>query len=330
MATREELEAQIDADPTDNSAFEVLGDLLQLEGDPRGELIGLDAAYLRGGDRRLWAQRRAEVLNQHLELQPRTGEHIHYRWHLGFVRRISLGSSVNYLAIFGHPSLRFVTELVFLEPTEASFATLFVDACGAVPLLRSLAIGDPDEKHHHWATPHEALALPQLIELARIEQLYSCMAVELGAAPCLYSLSLDSDPDAFSRLQRAELPSLARLAVRNGTSGRNAPLDQLRWMIERPPPSLVDLELVGADGNDLLPALVGSPLLAQLRSLRLWNAEISVDTARLITREAFGHLDLLDLSDPLLDDQSVALLSGVCREVRTISPWMRAILKRPG
>ena len=67
MATRDELEALVEEDPTDDSAFEILGDLLQLEGDPRGELIGLDAAYLRGGDRRLWAQRRAEVLDQYLE-----------------------------------------------------------------------------------------------------------------------------------------------------------------------------------------------------------------------------------------------------------------------
>lgn len=331
MATREELEAQIEAAPTDDSAFEILGDLLQLEGDPRGELIGLDAAYLRGGDRRLWARRRAEVLNEHLELQPRTGSNLHYRWHLGFVRRISLGTSVNYLAIFGHPSLRFVTELVFLSPSGSSeFTQLLVEACRAVPLLRSLALGDPDEKHHHRARDREPFALSKLVDLARVEELYVCVAVEIGAAPRLRWLRLEGDPEVFERLRHADLPALARLAIRDGVFGREAPLDQLRWLIARPPPSLIDLELTGANGNELLPALIGSPLLAQLRSLRLWNAALTVETARSITREAFGHLDLLDLSDPLLDDESVALLSGVCREVRTISPWMRAILKRPG
>ena len=327
MATREELEALVEEDPTDDSAFEILGDLLQLEGDPRGELIGLDAAYLRGGDRRLWAQRRAEVLDQYLELQPRTGSNIHYRWHLGFVRRVSLGTSVNYLAIFGHPSLRFVTELVFLDPSEGGeFRTFFIEACRATPLLRSLAIGDPDEKHHHWTQEREVFQLSGLVELARVEQLFACIAVEIGFAPRLRWLRLEGDPDAVRRLRGAKLPSLETLSIRDDIYG----LENLRWLVESPPRSLVDLELVGANGNELIPALVGSRLLAQLRSLRLWNAEISVETARLITRDAFGHLDLLDLSDPLLDDAAIAQVSGVCREVRTISPWMRAILQRPG
>ena len=41
VATREEIEAQIESAPTDDDAFLILGDLLQLEGDPRGELISL-------------------------------------------------------------------------------------------------------------------------------------------------------------------------------------------------------------------------------------------------------------------------------------------------
>ena len=329
VATREQLEAQIEADPTDDSAYEILGDLLQLEGDPRGELIGLDAAYLRGGDHLAWARRRAELLDQHLELQPRTGSTIHYRWHLGFIRRISLGSSLNYLAIFGHPSLRFATELVMLEPEGTALMDVLVGACQHMPLLRALAIGDPDEPHYRSTASYDggALKLDHFVDLSALRQLYSCQPIQLGHLPRLEWLRLEGDADAFQRLREAELPALQKLAVNHG---HTSPIQIVRWMIQRPPPALVDLELTDADADVLIPALIGSPLLQQLRVLRLWNANVTADTARLITRTAFGHLDLLDLSDPLLDDATIAQVSGACREVRTISPWMREILKRPG
>jgi hypothetical protein len=52
--------------------------------------------------------------------------------------------------------------------------------------------------------------------------------------------------------------------------------------------------------------------------------------ARAITREAFGHLELLDLSDPTLDDDVIAMVAGACREVRTLSPRLRDLMRRDG
>jgi hypothetical protein len=309
----------------------ILGDLLQLEGDPRGELIALDAAYLRGSDRATWAQRRAELLNQHLEeLQPRTGSSIHYRWHLGFIRRIAMGTSVNFTAIFGHPSLRFVTELVFLEPDLGGFEELLAEACRQTPHLRSLALGDPDRLHPFWQEHSDPLHLYKLVDLTRIEQLFSSDPIEIMDAPALRWLRLGRDADAFARLQRTRLPMLETLAVRNATFSRDAPLDQVSWLLDHPPPMLRELDLPHAVARDLIPRLVDSALLRQLRVLRLWNAGLDRDLARLVTPEAFGHLDLLDLSDPTLDDETIAMLSGACREVITISPWMREVARRPG
>lgn len=327
MATREELEAQIEAAPTDDGAYVILGDLLQLEGDPRGELIALDAAYLRGSDRSTWSRRRTEILEQHLELQPRVAINLHYSWHLGYVRRITLGTSPNFGQVFGHPSLRFVTELVFLDPRSGSgFVSLLVEACEQTPLLRSLAIGDPDRRHHFWPGERTVFDLPTLVApLPRLEELYACEPVEIGEAPCLRWIRLVGDPDAGERLGAAKLPALEILSLRDVER-----VAHLTWLIANPPPRLRELELIGLPGSELLPALVGSPLLAQLRRLRLWNAGLTLDHARRITPEAFGHLDLLDLSDPLLDDATIAQLSGVCREVRTISPWIREITNRPG
>lgn len=333
MATREELEAQIEAAPTDDAAYVILGDLLQLEGDPRGELIALDAAYLRGSDRAAWSERRAALLDQHVELQPRTASTVFYTWHLGFVRRITLGTSINFTAIFGHPSLRYVTELVFLDPrATGDFLTLFAEAIQHTPLLRSLALGDPDRRHYYWPKAERRIfELPALLDtLPQLEELYASEPIELGAAPRLRWLRLEGDPEVYDRLARATLPALAQLSVRDGVFGRAAPLDQVRWLLDRPPTPLRDLELIGAPGDELIPALAASPLLAQLRTLRLWNAGLTREGARRITREAFGHLELLDLSDPLLDDATIAAVSGASREVRTISPWIREITNRPG
>lgn len=331
MATREELEAQIEADPTDDAAYLILGDLLQLEGDPRGELIALDAAYLRGSDRASWARRRAELLDHHLELLPRTGASIHYTWHLGFVRRVALGSSRNYHAIFGHPSLRFVTELVFLDPHgRDDFVALFVEACRSCPLVRSLGIGDPDRRHYYWPRDRAVLDLGALATLPRLEQLYACEPIELGTVPDLRWLRLEGDPDVLVRLQRTPLPALQQLSLRDARLGPDGTLAHVRWLLDHPPPNLVELELIGASGDLLIPALAGSPLLAQLRSLRLWNAGLTETAARAITPARFGHLALLDLSDPLLDDATIATVAGACPDVRTISPWMRVILDRPG
>src|SRR5205085_2190913 len=123
-------------------------------------------------------------------------------------------------------------------------------------------------------------------------------------------LRLDGDHEAFAHLESASLPALERLSVQDAITRKQTGFDQLRWLLDTPPPALRDFALVGTEGNDFLVQLASSPLLKQLRALRLWNAGITAEGARRITREAFGHLDLLDLSDPLLDDATIAHVSG--------------------
>ncbi len=325
MATREEIEAQIEGAPTDDAAYLVLADVLQLAGDPRGELIAIDAMAEAGTDRGLWDQRRALLLDRHRELAPVALPNLHFGWHRGFVRRVSLGTSSDYLAVFEHPALRFITELVFLDPETSSFASFLGEVTKRVPLLRALAIGDPDRRHYHW--PRERTVFDLQLLMPQLEQLYSCEPVEIGAAPSLRTLRLEGDPDMLARLQTAALPSLEKLSIRDAVLRRTTAFDQVRWLFDTPPPRLVDLELIGAEGDDLAEALAGAPLIKQLRALRLWNAALTIEGARHLARTC-GHLDLLDLSDPLLDDAIIAVVSGVAREVRTVSPWMREILRR--
>ncbi|MCX5743288.1 MAG: hypothetical protein NT062_12410 [Proteobacteria bacterium] len=59
----------------------------------------------------------------------------------------------------------------------------------------------------------------------------------------------------------------------------------------------------------------------------MWSAGVTVAGARAVTRAAFGHLAQLDLSDPGLADETIALVADVCPEVHTISPRLRALVR---
>jgi hypothetical protein len=111
-----------------------------------------------------------------------------------------------------------------------------------------------------------------------------------------------------------DFAALERLAVH--VTLEYAPL---RRLFASPPRGLVDVALHSpGDGDRLVDALLKWPLLSQLRALRMWNAHLTAKGVALITRERFGHLELLDLSDATWDPALVARLAGACRDVRTI------------
>ena len=328
VATRDEIEAQIESAPTDDAAFLILGDLLQLEGDPRGELIAIDAAALDGNHRGRWNLRRHELFERHPALAPPSGRGLRIEWHLGFVRRVTVSTSAAYGELFQHPSSRFVTEVVFLDYEAADFPALVAAISRLTPHLRFLAIGDPESRHYRWAHERARLDLPALVEtLPYLEHLYACEPVTIGNAPRLRTLRLEGDLDVLLHLQTAHLPALEKLSLHDFVTHDVHAFDRIRWLLDSPPPGLVDLELIDIEGDDFVELLSRSALVKQLRALRLWNAGITLDGARLLASSC-GHLDLLDLSDPLLSDAAIAAVAGVAREVRTVSPWMRDVLRR--
>src|SRR5438128_1191687 len=93
MAVNPALEAVIDNDPNDVEAYYVYGDWLQAEGDPRGELVALQAAQLRDPDDDKVAQRAERYLKDHaaallgeLDVLPKRA----LGWYCGFVRSVEL------------------------------------------------------------------------------------------------------------------------------------------------------------------------------------------------------------------------------------------------
>lgn len=262
---------------------------------------------------------RASWLAQHPDLAPAPLERLHLAWHRGFVRRVTIGNRDDG-SLFEHPALRFASELVLLDQeTPARIA----DYTRRMPHLRWFAFGDPDRRHYRRPADELVYDLAAIAPLAQLEYVFSFSATQLAAAPRLRELRLIGDPDALPRLQTASLPALEILAIHDRRSG------PLGWLCTEPPPNLVELDLADEVGDQIIDELVGTPLLAQLKRLRLWSSGVTAGGARTL-RRACGHLDLLDVSDPIISDEVIEILDGACREVRTISPWMRQILRRPG
>jgi uncharacterized protein (TIGR02996 family) len=338
VATREELEAQIAAAPYDDAAFEIYGDLLQQLGDPRGELIAIDSAAARTLDR-AWQERRRALLEAHPALAPPHVAGIELTWHLGFVRRVTLVQRSS--SVTPHPAYAFVTELAIARDLDAagtgSLARHLATLAAQLPLLRRLELGDPYVRH--WARGAELPIDLDIDLLGQLEHLFAQSPVRFAAAPRLRSLELlGMDAPALEWLAGVPVPALERLSlgfrtpsiVSHAEQPVFARVEELRPLLASPPPRLQMLELIDLPcGDELVRELTVSPLLRQLRVLRLWNADLTRDAARHLTTAAYGHLAELDLSDPLLDDELASRL-GAAPGIRTSTPLLDALLRRSG
>lgn len=194
MARNAELEAEIIAAPDEVAPYLVYADWLQRQGDPRGELIGVQLALetARGAE---WAElklREAELLPA---LTPE-GPRLQFDWRRGFVDRMSGTYPVPRCKYYGggddsgalvHPSLALVRAL-------SSIAFRNVNAV-ASPLMRELtAVYAPDAVLGH----------PQLRDLRLIGKLDA-----LPAQLPIERLALGSNNQTpFDDLARCALPGL--------------------------------------------------------------------------------------------------------------------------
>jgi uncharacterized protein (TIGR02996 family) len=159
-ARNPDLEQAIAADPYDTSAYSVLGDWLQGQGDPRGELIALQLA---GKDKQAKAliQKQADYflggLADHQQTHDGTGQPA-FEWRYGYIHGLRLshnhyadeafdGSLAEVLdLVLRHPSGRFLTEITFgfnNDPNEDDLQDLIdLLAKRAPPTLRKLHFGD--------------------------------------------------------------------------------------------------------------------------------------------------------------------------------------------
>jgi uncharacterized protein (TIGR02996 family) len=126
-------------------------------------------------------------------------------------------------------------------------------------------------------------------------------------------------PAAARAIATARWPKLASLEVGYGTRGARL-ADVAALLVRSDLPELRHLGLSSADLADRLPPLLAaSPLLPRLQTLDLSTSTLTDAGARALAsqRDAFHHLDVLDVRHNQLTAAGKRALRGLARRVRT-------------
>jgi len=323
---REELERAIDAEPYDAAAYAVLGDLLQHEGDPRGELIALQLAAERAPFREheaaAYLKRHAKTFVGNLASISKDAYGATFRWRFGFIHGLRVPSSLggpNHVPmadalarVRAHPSGRFVTELAF-EPTGFLDKEI-VAAIGALmasppPSLRHLHFGcvprrDPQQNFWHTGTGLDGIlsVVPQLRRLIVNGGQYSVGALDL---PELRTLSFQIgglNPTTARAIARARLPKITFLEV---TGDHNDSIETLYVRHGR-----MTVSRTNGTFADIAPLLARTDLPA-LRHLGIPNALFTDEICAALPGSALlPQLEVLDLSHGFMTDDGARALAA--------------------
>ncbi len=191
VASRADLEAAIAANPDDEEARLVYADMLQQQGDPRGELI-------------MRCHRGAGVeayLKAHRELWPYVYD---VTWRLGFVDTIVLYQPDDEAArALRHPSCRFVREIRVCMALTAPETALAPIAAAVRPSVRTLTIAQDrmSDREGDWFDDHDHFG-----DHAITDTLWE-------ALPDLRELVVEAGWDIFGRLEH---PAIERIAIAEG------------------------------------------------------------------------------------------------------------------
>ncbi|HSK01883.1 MAG TPA: WGR domain-containing protein [Kofleriaceae bacterium] len=349
------LEAAIEADPYDTTAYSVLGDWLQGQGDPRGELIALQLA---GKDKQARAliQKQADYFLGALADHQTTyddDKRPAFEWRYGYIHGLRLshneyaeegfeGRLVEILdLVLRHPSGRFLTEITFGfngDPNDEDLQDLIdLLAKRAPPTIRKLHLGDykyagggpvgqgGDDTEISWYSIGNLGKLWKAVPGLRT-------LITQGGGLTLGKIELPNLAHAELRtggLSRANARAMATAAIPNieyldiwygdDNYGGDATIKDVELLLGRTDlPALRHLGLMNSEFADALPeALARSRLLPQLRELDLSMGTMTDAGARAIAehRDAFKHLDRLNVSINYLSKAGVAALKGVAKNL---------------
>ncbi|MEZ4237166.1 MAG: TIGR02996 domain-containing protein [Myxococcota bacterium] len=332
-ASHPELEAQLRASPDDDALGQVYTDWLTEQGDPRGEL----AVAQRNGD--------GAAIERILEA------HGHWRagvdpkivtidWRPGRFRSLRLMNRVDWMhrgfdtarvaeLLFGQAAANCLEELrvgvLRWEWQPEDLRALLLDATGRpfAPGLRVLRLGDCgdiDIDNGH----HEIGAVPNLSAFERLERVTIWgSGIDLDGplqVPALRSLALQTcglGADTWATIRDGALPALQRLELGFGSEdyGAEVGVGDLAALLDGSAlASVTDLGLMNAEfTDDLVDALLASPLLARLEALDLSMGTMTDRGADALlgARDRWAHLQRLDVSDNFLGDERVAALEAV-------------------
>jgi uncharacterized protein (TIGR02996 family) len=335
-----ELEAAIFADPTDDHRFAVYGDWLQANGDPRGEVIALQAEHHQNKAAELIEARSGFFYGR---ARDHIGNGIEATWRLGFIDSVRVhfnyegadGLEVSQVLkeLLGHRSARFIRSFtigMFNYDGDNHYPEVVaaLTEVGVRHTMRHLFIGDfvyPDENEISWVNVGDVGKIWELypnLETLRLR------GAEIGLGTVrhqkLKSLTLETGGlprEALVSIASAELPTLERLEVWTGCEeyGATSSIENLRPILEGVVlPKLKHLGIRNSEyAGDVARALPSSALLPRLESVDLsMGTLIDADVESLLDHQAaFAHLTSLDLSQNLLTDLSTKRLVQISEGV---------------
>jgi len=326
------LEARIAADPDDDAAYAVYGDLLQGRGDPRGELIALmlarEAELARGVGRSPVATAITKRMHRHaaawrgkLSVLP---EHA-LVWRRGFFHRVMLrGADVATIGeILAHPSGRFVRELaVTCDEVDDAYRVIDAIAEHEPPLGELELIVHGPRGGHVDLLDLGALwpALARARRIAVVTKAFDLGAVRAERAERLRLHAMRLSGDNLRAIAAAPWPALQRLELRFAAAGEpsSAGLVDLLALVRRADlPALTHLKLRGCEhAGEALVALAEAPLARQLVVIDLAHGLVEAAELRALTRHRASFPALRELWLPAVAwPQAKQQLDGIATHV---------------
>jgi len=343
-ATNPTLEAAIDADPYDETAYSVYADWLQGQGDPRGELIALQLANKQAAANKLIAKHEAYFLGPLAEHRL-AYDHTYgkkrkqiraeaFTWKYGFIHGLFLDHNhyaLDYAdpkytfdstlakvldMVLAHPSGRFLTEITFTfnnDPNENNLQDLIdVLAKKAPPTIRKLHFGK-----YNFAGGHAAGMAGHDTEISwySIGNLGKLWKRVPGLRQLITQGGSDGSTQAGGvKLGTLDLPNLTHAEFRTGGLARaNA-----KAIAAANIPAIERLDVWYGDpqygGNATVKdvgALLARTDLPKLRHLGLMNSTFADGIPLLLARSKLTkQLAHLDLSMGTLTDAGAAVIAA--------------------
>ncbi len=332
-----ELEQAIFNDRDDAQAWQVFGDWLQGEGDPRGEAIALSFNNDGGKLKKLIATYEQSWLGDLYESYEKCKGHDdkYFKpetvidWKHGFMEHARIAADhedtrgeTKLKALLALPAARFLHSLtigLYVADSSNGYSGIAERLKGKLPMLRHLFVGDfvyPDETEMSWSEmePIDGFlnAFPHLHSL-RVRSGNMSVKGSLDHAE-LRSLIIESGGVGAAitkKVGSAKLPKLENLELWTGQEdyGGYGPLsDYAPLLAGETCPNLKHLRFKNAEqADDFVNVLAESALLPQLETVDLSMGMFTPRGARrLIEHKAkYAHLTSLDVSECCLGEDVI-------------------------
>lgn len=329
MERNEDLERAIANAPDDFSSYVVYADWLLEQGNPRGELIGLQRLNKKRESEALLQKHAADLLGP-LSNFPEAITNV--LWHMGFVRACRVATAEDQdgeealRALSGHPSFTFLRKLTvgILDVEGNDYSLLWRElAEHPKPILEELYVGDfsSEETELNWSSIGTTTAawaegvLPRISALTLRSGSMDLRGVRAPSLKELYIVTGGFDSASLDALLSVEWPNLHTLSLQLGSENEIDVRELDRLFEGASFPALRHLGLTNSTISDeIAKQITESPIVKQLETLDLSLGTLGDEGAQAIidAKARLAHLKRIDLSENWISRAMSSRLTGIC------------------